>query len=51
MDMTLSKYQEIVNDREAYTPRGHTDSDMTEQLNNNKTYLMAISLSPPFSLW
>ena len=30
---------------------GCKESDMTERLNNNKAYLMAISLSPPFSLW
>ena len=37
MDMSLSKLQELVMDREAwhtiYSPWGHKESDMTEQLN------------------
>ena len=37
MDMSLSKLQESVMDREAWhaacSPRGHKESDMTEQLN------------------
>ena len=35
MDMSLSKLQEIVKDREAWaccSPWGHKESDMTEQL-------------------
>ena len=32
MDMSLSKLQELVMDREA-CPWGHKESDMTEQLN------------------
>ena len=38
MDMSLSKLQEIVKDRKAWRAvvHGLTESDMTEQLNNNK---------------
>ena len=39
MDMSLSKSQEIVKDREAWlccSPWGLKESDMTERLNNNK---------------
>ena len=38
MDMSLSKLQEIVKDREAWaccSPWGRKESDMTEQLNRN----------------
>ena len=35
MNMSLSIYQEIVKDREAWHARGCKESDMTEQLNNN----------------
>ena len=37
MDMSLSKLGEIMKDREAlgcYSPWGHRESDMIEQLNN-----------------
>ena len=37
MEMSLSKLQEMVKDREAWqacSPWGHTESDTTEQLNN-----------------
>ena len=39
IDMNLSKLQEIVKDREAWyaaSPWGCKESDMTEELNNNK---------------
>ena len=35
MDMSLSKLQEMVTDRNAYSPWGRKDSDMTEGLNNS----------------
>ena len=34
MDMSLSKRQEIVKDREACSPWGHKELDTTEHLNN-----------------
>ena len=40
MDMSLSKLWEMVKDREArlrYSPWGHKESDMTEQLSSNNT--------------
>ena len=37
MDMSLSKIQELVMDREVWRPWGHKELDMTERLNNNKT--------------
>ena len=43
MDMSLSKLQMIVKDREAwcasmYSPWGRKESDTTKQLNNNKLF-------------
>ena len=42
MDMSLSKLQEMVKDREAWhatcSPWGHKESNMTERLNNNKYF-------------
>ena len=35
MNMSLSKPQELVVDREACSPRGHKELDMTEWLNRN----------------
>ena len=38
MDMSLNKLQEIVKDRKAWhieVHRGHKESDITQQLNNN----------------
>ena len=40
MDMSLSKLQEIVKDREVWCPWGCKESDMTEWLNNNKSYFL-----------
>ena len=34
MDMSLSKFWEMVKDREAWCPWGHKESDMTKRLNN-----------------
>ena len=34
MDMSLNKLQKVVKDREACHPRGHQESDATEQLHN-----------------
>ena len=41
IDMSLSKFQETVKDREGWCAIVHrvAESDMTEQLNNNKVYL------------
>ena len=38
MDMSLSKLQETVMDRNAYSPWGHKDSDTTEGLNNSNLF-------------
>ena len=40
MDMSLSQLQEMVKDREAWHPRGCSESVMTERLNNNSTSLI-----------
>ena len=43
MDMSLSKLREMVKDREAWhaacSPQCHKESNMTEQLNNNKYFI------------
>ena len=41
MDMSLSKLQEILKDREPWrvAVRGVAESDMTEQLNNSRSHL------------
>ena len=38
MDMSLSKRQERVKDREACSPWGHKELDTTEQLNKNNNH-------------
>ena len=43
MDVSLSKLQEIVKDRKAYSPWGCRELDTTEQLNNNKKCNMTTS--------
>ena len=53
MDMSLSKFLEIVKDREAwcYSPWGHKESDTTEQLNNRTiTKVFSVSRVSPFRL-
>ena len=39
MDMSLSKLQELVKDREAWCPQGRKESNTTEQLNKNNSNL------------
>jgi len=50
MDMSLSKFQEMVMDREVWhpaVPGGHKDSDTTEGLSNNKIHMWETpSLAP-----
>ena len=46
MDMSLSKLQEIVNDRE-----GRKESDMTEQLNNKCAKNVAFPLTSLILKW
>ena len=36
MDMSLSKPQEMVKDKEACSPWGHRELDTTEKLNNKQ---------------
>ena len=45
MDMSLSKFQEMVKDREAWcaTVHGVTESDMTKKLNKNKNKIHKIN--------
>ena len=44
MNMSLSKLQEIVKDREAWCAAVHriTESDMTKGLNNNNVYIFTL---------
>ena len=45
MDMSLSKFEEIVKAREACSPWGQKESNTTERLNNknnNKTYATTV---------
>ena len=46
MDMSLSKLQEMVKDREDWRAAVHgvSVSEMTEQLNNNKTNLILLMI-------
>ena len=53
MDMSLSKLQEIVKDREAWlccSPWGHKESDKSEQLNNNMAKRTWMELQSDFSI-
>ena len=46
MDMSLSKFQEIVKDREAWSaaiPWGHKELDTTDRLNNNNLLIRCSS--------
>ena len=46
MDMSLSKFQEIVKDREAWRaaiPWGHKELDTTDRLNNNNLLIRCSS--------
>ena len=51
--MNLSKLQEMVKDREAWhaaSPRDHKDSDTTERLHNNISYIIVKFIFPKCSL-
>ena len=45
MDMSLSRRQERVKDREACSPRGCKESDMTKRLNNRNPHLSFFLMS------
>ena len=51
MDMNLSKLREMLKDREACSPWGRQESDMTEQLNNNNIYYQKLLFYITFLLF
>ena len=45
MDMNLSRLQELVIDREAYSPWGGKESDTTEPLNNKNAEMPSLAFA------